>query len=128
MTETSAMLVVDPYSRSTSATRVLEPVKPAARTNEERRREKIERRRSRAPSRTPLMDLGMWMFQSGQDSIRGAPWSLLEAAQLHVEVRLIAIAAERVRSHRTRSTEKWLGHWMKIIQCEIKRRFLKVVP
>lgn len=60
-------------------------------------------------------------------SIRGAPWSLLEAAQLHVEQRLIKLASERKQSSRTRSTERWLGAWMMRIQREMRRRELRVL-
>lgn len=57
-----------------------------------------------------------------KDSIRGAPRDLLEAAYRHVEVRLVALAAERTPSARTRATERWLGRWAQIIESELNRQ------
>lgn len=100
-------------------------------TNEQRLRQKIVRRRERTFTQTPLMDLGTWMFKIRdrtdesaltQNTIQEAPRYLLEAAQLYVEVRLVLMAAQRKPSARTRSTERWLGRWMQIIEGELLRQ------
>jgi hypothetical protein len=99
-------------------------------TNEQRMREKIIQRRERTFTQTPLMDLGTWMFNSStwlgigkrKETIRGAPWQLLEAAYRHVEVRLVSMAATGIPSARLRSTERWLGRWLQIIEGEMHRQ------
>jgi len=80
----------------------------------------------RSFNETPLMKIGTWMqsrrITGHEDSIQGAPQDLLEEAHIHIERRLIAIALQRGPSARTRSTERWLGRWMQIVESEMRRQ------
>lgn len=74
-------------------------------------------RAQRPVTRTPLMDLGSWVFHHGHD-IAGAPSDLLRGALSFVQARLRA-ARDRSPSRRLRGQIRWLARWEALIEREL---------
>lgn len=68
-------------------------------------------------NRTPLMELGTWVYVNGH-SIARAPEHLLVAAWTHIEGRI-----GRCKTNaRGRAQQQWLGKWARMIDRELSRR------
>jgi hypothetical protein len=92
------------------------------RTNEERRARRPAR--SRPVRVTPLMELGMWVHNHGQDIV-GVPGDILRRAARHVRARIRAIdrVSDRVPMNaRRRAKRRWLARWRDLIQLEVDLR------
>lgn len=97
-----------------------------ARTNEARKAV-VRDRRNAACLRpmTPLMRLGLWVYQH-QHSIQDAPPDLLLYALGSVSARQDTPNANH-ESSRARQTQRWLARWRALIERELDRQGSAIV-